>query len=180
MARPMPSPLHRLRSALEADFEFEHELGSGGLGVLWLAREKALNRRVVIKTVREDQLSSALAARFLREAELLARMNDSRVVRVYRAGEVGGIPYCVMEHLDGPNLAERLARGPLRWSELRRLGRDLLRGLAALHATGIVHRDLKPANILWLPDRAVVIDLGLARATHVERGDAVLALERAG
>lgn len=128
----MSSPLHRLRSALAADFEFERVLVSGGFGVLRLARERALNRLVVIKTMRDDQQSPAIATRFLREAELLARLNDSRVVRVYRAGEVAGMPYCVLEHLDGPNLAQRLARGPLGRRELRRLGRDILGGLAVM------------------------------------------------
>jgi hypothetical protein len=160
----MTTPTDRLRAALAEEYDLQSEIGSGGMGTLYLARERRLDRLVVIKTPRLDLLSERLAARFLREARLLARpAAHPNLVQVYHCAEAAGVPYCVMQYLPGQTLDQALARAPLSADQVARLGRDLLTGLGELHRLGVVHRDVKPSNVLLLPDRAVLIDFGLAR-----------------
>jgi len=102
-------------------------------------------------------------ARFEREAKALARIDHPAVVRVYDFGEVDGKLFLASEYLEGPDLAHRLAQGPLPWPEVEALALRLLEGLEALHAAGIVHRDIKPSNILLSTGGPKLADLGLAR-----------------
>ena len=160
----MSTVFERLKAALGSGFVLERELASGGMGTLFLARDLRLGRMVVIKTIREDCRTPETDARFLREGQLLARLEPHpNLPQVYLADVVEGIPVCVIQDLPGPSLAERLREGPLGQRELLRLGRDLLAGLAEVHRARLTHRDVTPGNIVLLPDRAVLIDFGLAR-----------------
>jgi eukaryotic-like serine/threonine-protein kinase len=104
------------------------------------------------------------ARRFDAETQLLARLDHRNLVRLLGSGQRPGGPYLVLELVDGPSLAERVARGPLAVDDVRRWGEDIARALAYVHAQGVIHRDVKPSNILLPPDgRALLGDFGIAR-----------------
>ncbi|MFO0824429.1 MAG: serine/threonine-protein kinase [Gemmataceae bacterium] len=126
------------------------ELGRGGMGVVYKARQQALNRIVALKTIRGNRVGQKDLARFLVEAEAVAAIEHPNVVRVYAYGEHEGQPYMALEFLPGGTLAERIDRtGKLPPAETAQLVASVARGVAAAHALGIVHRDLKPANVLF-------------------------------
>ncbi|HEX9167209.1 MAG TPA: serine/threonine-protein kinase [Gemmatimonadales bacterium] len=156
--------LERVRRALAPGLRVEAELGAGGMGVVFAARDAALDRPVAVKVLRPEQATAVAAQRFLREARLLARVRHPNVIQVHQAGEADGLFYFVMDRTAGPSLAERLRGGPLGVSETMAVGRDVLAALAAVHAQGVVHRDLKPANVFLEHGRALVADFGIARA----------------
>jgi tRNA A-37 threonylcarbamoyl transferase component Bud32 len=161
----MTTLLERLRDALAPDYEVEREVASGGMGVVFLGRDVALDRRVAIKIIRPELATAAAAERFVREARVLASLNHPNIVPVHRAGESRGFSYYVMDYLEAETLAERLAAGPLAPGEALALGRDVLAALEVVHQRGVVHRDVKPANIFLVEGRAVLTDFGIAKAT---------------
>src|SRR5262249_30865321 len=99
----------------------------------------------------------------LREGRLLAKLDHPNIVKVHQAGQAGGLFYFVMDRVEGPTLADRLAEGPIPLPEIRRIGLDLLDALAAIHRAGVGHRDLKPGNVLLTGTRAIIGDFGIAR-----------------
>jgi serine/threonine-protein kinase len=151
-------------------YDVEAVIGRGGMGVVYRARHRTLNRTVALKMILAGAYaSSSDRARFQREAEAVAALRHPNVVQVYDSGEAGGRPYFTMEFVEGGTLAEKLARAPL----AARPAADLVAAIAgavhAAHASGIVHRDLKPVNILLSADGTPkVSDFGLAR--YVEGG----------
>ena len=161
----MATLLDRLREALAPDYEVERELASGGMGVVFLGRDVALERRVAIKIIRPELATAAAAERFVREARILASLNHPNVIPVHRAGESHGLFYYVMEYLEAETLAGRLGRGPLPPADAVAITRDVLAALEAAHGRGVVHRDVKPANIFLLKGRAVLADFGIAKDT---------------
>ncbi|HEX5005069.1 MAG TPA: serine/threonine-protein kinase [Gemmatimonadales bacterium] len=158
--------LERLRRALAPEFEVDGRLAAGGMGIVFSAREVALDRHVAIKVLRPELATAVARERFLRESRLLARLQHPNIVPVHRADERDGIPFYVMDFIAGRTLADRLVDGPMAPDDLIRLGHDLLRGLAAAHALGIVHRDIKPQNIFFVGGRAMLGDFGIAREVH--------------
>jgi serine/threonine protein kinase len=142
-------------------------LGEGGSSRVFRAMHVALGRTVAVKLPPPGLLARHpdLAAQFRREARLLARLDHPNVVRVLDGDEAGGLPFLVLEHIDGLSLLDLIRHcGRLRWDQAVSLGARLADGLAALHRLGIVHRDVKPSNILVGRDGAVKLaDLGLAR-----------------
>jgi predicted Ser/Thr protein kinase len=171
----MPDPsdilLERLRRALTPEFEVERELGAGGMGVVFLGRDTALDMPVAIKVLRPEVATAVAAERFLREGQLLARLDHPNIVDVHHAGQRGGLFYFVMDYIRGERLSDRVSSGPLAAAAVRRLGRELLDALAAIHAAGTVHRDIKPANVLFKGDRAILIDFGIATSDATHPGD---------
>ena len=159
----MSTLLERVRDALAPHYEVERILGAGGMGVVFLARDTRLDRRVAIKVLRPEMATAVAVERFSREARTLARLQHPNVVRVFHAGEAAGISYYVMEHLAGDTLRSRLERGTLSPRQVRGLGRALLDALAAAHRSNIVHRDIKPANLFLSGDRPILADFGIAR-----------------
>ena len=159
----MSTLLERVRRALAPDYEVLEELARGGMGVVFLARDVALNKRVAVKIVRPEVATATAMQRFIREARLLASLHHPNAIPVHRAGDADGIAYFVMEYVEGETLAKRLERGPLTFAEALRLGRDMLHALEAVHRLGVVHRDVKPSNIFLVGDRAVLGDFGIAR-----------------
>ena len=139
-----------------------HQLGRGGMGVVFAAEDESLGRRVAVKTIAEPDESAR--KRFRREARAAAGVNHPNVCQVYEIGEDGGQLFIAMELLEGESLTERLTRGPMPVAEAVVLGRGMLAALSALHASGVVHRDLKPSNVFLTPHGVKLLDFGLARA----------------
>ena len=153
--------------ALAGEYSLEHELGRGGMGIVYLARDVQLDRPVAIKV-----LPGALAARrdvrerFLREARMAASLSHPHIVPIHRVGEAGGFVFFVMAFVKGETLGERLrTKGPLSPSAAARLLREVAWALSYAHGRGIVHRDIKPDNILIESEtgRALVTDFGIAQ-----------------
>ncbi|HEY9518003.1 MAG TPA: serine/threonine-protein kinase [Gemmatimonadales bacterium] len=145
----------------------ERELGRGGMGVVYLAREVALDRPVAIKL-----LPPALAARpelrerFLREARTAAQLSQPNIVPIHAVDDAGGFVFFVMAYIDGETLGERVrTQGPLSAAEAARVLREIAWALAYAHGQGVIHRDLKPDNIILerATGRAVLTDFGIAR-----------------
>jgi eukaryotic-like serine/threonine-protein kinase len=148
-------------------------LGRGGMGVVFLAEDLKLGRRVALKVMRPDMIARPAARqRFLREARAAARLQHDHVVAVHQVDEDNGVPFLVMPLLRGETLAKRLARQPrLPIQDVLRIGREMAEGLAAAHAAGLIHRDVKPANV-WVEEpggRVKLLDFGLARDEDEQR-----------
>jgi tetratricopeptide (TPR) repeat protein len=161
----MPSILYRLCEALLPDYEVEREIASGGMGMVFLARDVALDRMVAVKIIRPEMATATATERFLKEARVLASLHHPNAVSIHRAGEAKGFFYYVMDFIEGATLSQRLKRGPLPRSTAVKLGRDVLAALEAVHATGVVHRDIKPSNIFLADDRALLADFGISTAS---------------
>ena len=137
---------------------------------VFVAREIALDRLVVIKVLPADLMAGVSIDRFRREIQLSARLQHSNIVPVLAAGEVDGVPYYIMPFVRGESLRERMRRdGALPIAEVVTLLRDVARALAAAHALGIAHRDIKPENVLLSGGAAVVTDFGIAKAISAAR-----------
>ena len=142
------------------------QLGEGGMGTVYKALDERLGRTVAVKVLAGHLAGDkAFVARFLREAQYLAKVRHDSLVTIYDVVTTGFTPYFVMEHVDGSTLAEHLARrGRLPWNGAWGLLDPVLSALAAVHAAGLVHRDLKPGNILLDGEgRPKVMDFGLAK-----------------
>ena len=146
-------------------YELLEEVGRGGMGVVYKARQKSLDRLVAIKMILASHLASTEhVRRFQIEARAAARLRHPNIVHIHEVGQVHGQHYFAMEHIDGLSLAERLARGPMEFPAAVRLVAQVARAIGHLHREGIVHRDLKPSNILLDTDeQPYVTDFGLAK-----------------
>lgn len=167
-APPQPAPLDdpaaRLEAALGARYAIRADLG-GGMSRVFLADERALGRRVVIKVLGRELTDAAAAERFRREVLLSAQLQHPHIVPVLSAGDMDGVPYFVMPFIEGESLRHRVDRhGRLGLSETLRALRDVAAALAHAHAHGIVHRDIKPENVLLSGGMAIVADFGVAKA----------------
>jgi serine/threonine protein kinase/Tol biopolymer transport system component len=147
-------------------YEIVAPLGAGGMGEVYRARDTKLNRDVAIKVLLSSVAHDAdRLSRFGREAQLLAALNHPNIAHVHGLEESGGVQALVMELVEGPTLADRIAQGRMPLEEALPIARQIAEALEAAHAQGIIHRDLKPANIKVRTDGAVkVLDFGLAKA----------------
>src|SRR5512138_744508 len=133
-------------------FELVRELGRGGFGVVWEARDVLLQRRVAFKAVRTGGDPAVRDEQVLHEAEAAAQLSHPNIVALYDLGRSAHGPFLVLELLSGRTLAARLADGPLPPREAVAIAVEIARGLAHAHAHGVVHRDLKPANVYLCDD----------------------------
>lgn len=153
-------------SVLGDRYEILELLGEGGMGAVYKARDREVDRIVALKVIRPDMASNPeILARFKQELLLSSKVTDRHVIRIYDLGEARGMKFITMEYVDGENLHMLLKqRGKLEITEAVEIMEQVTSGLAAAHREGIIHRDLKPANIMYDKNgRVVVMDFGLAR-----------------
>src|SRR6266480_4531280 len=154
------------QSALAGRYSLERELGRGGMGVVYLAREVRLDRLVAIKLLPPARASDAkLRERFLREARTAAKLSHPHIIPIFTVDEVGAFVFFAMAYVAGETLTERVVRrGPLAPSEAARVLREIAWALAYAHSQGLVHRDVKPDNIMLeeTNGRVLVADFGIA------------------
>src|SRR5678815_1255887 len=157
----------RFAAALDGQYALEREIGRGGMGIVYLARDLRLDRRVAIKTLPPHLAGDPIVReRFLREARTAAKLSHQNVVPIHRSDELGGRVFFVMGFVDGESLAQRVReRGRIDPAEVVRELRDVASALAYAHAHGVIHRDIKAENILLDANtgRAMVTDFGIAR-----------------
>jgi serine/threonine-protein kinase len=170
--QPLDPEFLAFQQALAGEYSLERELGRGGMGIVYLAREVQLERLVAIKV-----LPAALAARpgyrerFLREARTAAQLSHPNIVPIHRVGEAGGFVFFVMSFVEGETLGQRVrTRGPVNVATAARLLREVAWALAYAHGRGVIHRDVKPDNILLEKEsgRALVTDFGIAHVRAVD------------
>ena len=149
-------------------YEVAAQIGVGGMGEVYRARDAKLNRDVALKVLPDSFLNDPdRLARFQREAHVLASLNHPHIAAIYGVEDSRGVRALVMEFVEGPTLADRIAEGPVPFDEAIGIAAQIAEALGAAHDQGVVHRDLKPANIKVRPDGTVkVLDFGLAKAVE--------------
>jgi eukaryotic-like serine/threonine-protein kinase len=166
-ASPAPTPSDVLiPDAIRAAFEIVRPLGQGGMGSVWLARDRMLDRLVAIKVLLTGAASDATRERFLREARTAAKLSHPNIVPVHRADESNGQVWFSMGFVEGESLGDRIReRGALPLTDVVRVMREVSWALAYAHARGVIHRDVKPDNIMLDREtgRTMVTDFGIAR-----------------
>lgn len=159
------------------DYELLDELGKGGMGIVYRARQRRANRIVALKIIRPDRLGSLSASsqagiieRFRKEAQAAARLQHDNLVTVYEVGEIEGCHYFSMQYVEGSSLADRLRKGPLDNKQAASFLEPICRAVHAAHQVGVLHRDIKPQNILIENDtlRPRIADFGLAKLADDE------------
>jgi WD40 repeat protein/serine/threonine protein kinase len=163
-------PLRTDENGRLAHYRIVKKLGEGGMGAVYQAEDKQLQRFVALKVMKPElAVKSTARERFLREARAAAKLKHDHIVTIYQVGEDGGVPFLAMEYLEGIALDEVLKKDrKLSLAQVLKIGREIALGLAAAHEKGLIHRDVKPGNI-WLDSskggRVKLLDFGLARAT---------------
>jgi serine/threonine protein kinase len=165
MTAPSDPLIEALREALGPAYEIENELSGGGMSRVFVATERALNRKVVIKVLPPDVAAGVNRERFRREIQLAAQLQHPHIVPLLSAGDTAGVLYYTMPLIEGESLKHALAHGT-RFSPREVIGilLDIVDALAYAHARGVIHRDVKPANVLRSGVHAVVADFGVAKA----------------
>ncbi|HMH25061.1 MAG TPA: serine/threonine-protein kinase [Gemmatimonadaceae bacterium] len=162
---------------LSANYELETEVGRGGMGIVYCARDKRLKREIAIKVLPPElSFRADIRQRFLREAETAAQLNHPNIVPIYTVEEKDNLVYFVMAYIKGDNLGQRLQQhGPIAPVEVRRILREVADALSYAHNRNVIHRDIKPDNIIIDDEtgRAMVTDFGIARAL-TDSGDSRL------
>jgi serine/threonine protein kinase len=143
-------------------------LGAGGMGEVYRARDTKLSRDIALKVLPElFAADPERLARFKREAQVLASLNHPNIAAIHGFEDGGDVQALVLELVEGPTLADRIAQGPIPLDEALPIARQIAEALEAAHEQGVIHRDLKPANIKVRSDGAVkVLDFGLAKLTE--------------
>ena len=169
--KPLPA---RLAAALGNAYTIEGEVGRGGMGVVYRARDERLQRRVAIKVLPPElAFQQDIRERFTREAQTAAKLSHPNIVPIHTVGEGQGLVYFVMGYVDGESVAARIRRrGKLPVEEARRIMKETADALGAAHALSIIHRDIKPDNILLegTRGRVMVTDFGIAKALSATSG----------
>jgi len=162
---PMPTPGDSI-----GPYQVTRELGRGGMGVVFLARDTRLDRDVAVKALPEHLAQDAeRLARFEREARTLASLSHPNIAGIHGLEEHDGARYLVLEYVQGETLADILDRGPIPVEEATELAVQIAAGVEAAHEAGVIHRDLKPGNIIITPEgQAKVLDFGLARTEEAQ------------
>jgi eukaryotic-like serine/threonine-protein kinase len=162
-----------LQQALPDTLLLQRELGGGGMSRVFLARDEALGREVVVKVLSPELAAGLSAERFTREIKLAASLQEPHIVPVLTAGTTAdGLPWFTMPFVAGESLRDRITHGPLPAADALGILRNVAQALAYAHARGIVHRDIKPENVLLSSGTAVVADFGIAKALSASRTQA--------
>ena len=161
----------KVQSLLGADCVIERELGGGGMARVFVAEDRTLDRKIVIKVLPPDVAGAVSVDRFKREIQLAAKLQHPHIVPVLNAVSAGDVLYYSMPFVDGESLGARIARdGAIPVPQAVQILRDAIRALAYAHRHGVVHRDIKPDNILLSEDSALVADFGVAKALSEAKG----------
>jgi serine/threonine protein kinase len=175
--RPEDELGSHVAQVLSANYELESEVGRGGMGIVYCARDRRLKREIAIKVLPPElSFRADIRQRFLREAETAAQLNHQNIVPIYTVEERDNLVYFVMAYIKGDNLGQRLQQhGPMPPVEVRRILREVAEALAYAHNRNVIHRDIKPDNIIIDDEtgRAMVTDFGIARAL-TDTGDSRL------
>ena len=150
-------------------YEIEYEIGRGGMGVVYLARDVRLERRVALKALpRIHDADDTLRERLRREAQAAAKISHAAIATVYALEEVDGRLFIASEYIEGHSLRSEIERGALEPTRAVAIAADIARALCAAHDAGVIHRDLKPENVLITPAGAVkVVDFGIAQVASI-------------
>ncbi len=156
---------HDISRSLASQYSVERELGGGGMSRVFIAFDKALGRRIVVKVLHPELAAAVSIERFRREIRVAAQLAHPHIVPLLNAGEVDGLPYYTMPYIEGESLRARLLQDKrLSITEASRIANEIAGALDYAHRQGIVHRDIKPENVLLQDGHAVVTDFGIARA----------------
>jgi serine/threonine-protein kinase len=162
----------RLQTSLGDAYSIERELPRGGMSRVFVARENALRRHVVIKVLAPELTATLSAERFRREIMLAARLQHPNIVPLLSSGVAGESLYYTMPLVDGESLRERIDRErPMAAGDIVRILEEVASALAYAHGEGIIHRDIKPENVMFFHGRAVVLDFGIGKAVTAARED---------
>ncbi len=157
----------QLKDSLSQAYEIERELGGGGMSRVFVATERSLGRKVVIKVLSPELTAEVNRGRFRREIQVAAQLQHPHIVTLLAAGEHGDIVYYTMPFIVGESLKSALDKnGPLHIADVVRILYDVVDALAYAHAQGVIHRDIKPANILRSGSHSLVTDFGVAKALN--------------
>jgi serine/threonine-protein kinase len=167
-----PSLRDQLQESLGTAYSIERELGGGGMSRVFLARDEALGRDIVIKVLPRELAAEMSAERFTREIKLAAALQHPHVLPVLSAGVSNGLPYYTMPFVRGESLRVAMDKKSLSPEEAMSVLSDVARALRYAHGEGVVHRDIKPENILLSSGSAVVVDFGIAKALSASRTEA--------
>lgn len=161
-------PQHGFEREIEG-YEILEILDEGGMGVVYKARQKGLDRLVALKTISGPRVGASRLARFEREAQAIARLRHPHIVQIHHVGEHNGRPFFTMELVEGGDLARRLESGPLEFDQGAALVEKLALAIETAHEQGVVHRDLKPSNVLLTKDgEPKISDFGLAKRLDLD------------
>ncbi|HYN82802.1 MAG TPA: serine/threonine-protein kinase [Gemmatimonadaceae bacterium] len=157
----------QLKSSLSHAYDIERELGGGGMSRVFVATDRLLGRKIVIKLLSPELIESVNRARFRREIQVAAQLQHPHIVTLLSAGEDGNLVYYTMPFIEGESLKSAVEqKGPLGVKEVIRVLYDVTDALSYAHARGVVHRDIKPANILRSGAHSLVTDFGVAKALN--------------
>ncbi len=152
-------------------YEIVRPLGRGGMGVVYEARQIALNRTVAIKTILAAQADDRMLARFHREAEAVAQLNHPNIAQIHEVGDMGAVPFFAMEFVEGGSLADHLRRNSMSMTEVAELVKSLAEAIHFAHENHVIHRDLKPDNVLMTSEGTPKLtDFGLAKRMDHDTG----------
>jgi serine/threonine-protein kinase len=173
--REMASFEEQIKTSLSNAYDIERELGGGGMSRVFVATDRLLGRKIVIKFLSPELIAEVNRGRFRREIQVAAQLQHPHIVTLLSAGEDGDLVYYTMPFIDGESLKSALEKnGRLSVADVIRVLYDVVDALAYAHAHGVVHRDIKPANILRSGSHALVTDFGVAKAINAARASSAL------
>lgn len=156
----------RLADALQGRYRLERELDRGGMAIVYLAEDTRHSRRVAVKVLQPIVAQTLGAERFLREVDVVARLQHPNILTLIDSGQADGLPFYVMPFVAGESLRRRLEHGPLAVSEAVAIALEMADALSYAHSEGVIHRDVKPGNVLLSEGHAIVADFGIAGAVE--------------
>ena len=161
----MPEFAEHLQNALGSNYQLDHELTGGGMSRVFVATDRVLGRRVVVKVLPPDLAAGVNRDRFRREIQVVAQLQHPHIVPLLSAGEQDDLLWYTMPFIEGESLRAGIERKrPFTARDITRILHDIVDALAFAHARGVIHRDIKPANVLMQGSHALVTDFGVAKA----------------